>query len=518
MTGPPVAGVGDQPYGAAMRLVGAAALARVSFAAVTAIAGLAATVVSVRLLGPADYGLLAFAIATGGTLSGVAKLGLGLATTRMTAASAAVGDWDAVESTVRGSVTIVYALSAAAALAITAVVVGRGSTATAVSVPVAAGVSLLILGRNASVAAAAISRALGRVLLMDLPSLLISVLQVAAAVVLSVMAVRSLPLLATGFGVAGLVGTVVSLAIIRAIVRGKAPVIAASLREGARLVVTGAPYAIASAAGYVMARFDVLVLGLSHPNAVVGQYEPVLRLTERLTNLIPLIFMTAFLPAATRFFVSDDVASLNRSFHTSSHVTYVLSVPALLLLGAFPEPVIGTVFGPEVPARPLIVALLLAGYVVNLACGLNLGVLTATGDRKLIGATYVGGLAAMVVFALVLIPPFGAVGAATATAVSYVVLNVLVTWGLYTRYHTHVFTPRYVLTIVTSLLLLAAAIVLRHALEIEGFVGGAAMSAGLWLAWSAALRVTGILNWNEVRLLVPRIRRGGRDGNRKMAE
>jgi len=112
----------------------------------------------------------------------------------------------------------------------------------------------------------------------------------------------------------------------------------------------------------------------------------------------------------------------------------------------------------------------------------------------------------MAVLAVVLIPPFGANGAAVTTTVSVVFLNVLVAIALNRRVGTHPL-HRDILTVFTTLAI-PCGLLFLFASNHEGAWARLAVAAVLSLAWWGVMFATRTVTWAEFTTFIPRRGRG----------
>ncbi len=230
---------------------------------------------------------------------------------------------------------------------------------------------------------------------------------------------------AAGYALAAVAGVAVSWCVTKSMletVKGFVPSLPAT-----RAILTSAlPFAVTGLATIVISRFDVVVLGLTGTRIEVGTYEPTLKVVEQAMLLVPLLFAAQYLPVASRAFVGRDRIGFRELYVGVSKIAFVIAFPAVVLFAAFPETILHALYGADFPASGLLVWLLLPGFAVNLAFGLNLAALAAVGDRRGLARTGAITTAAMVVLAVVLVSVFGATGAASATTATYVILNLVV--------------------------------------------------------------------------------------------
>jgi O-antigen/teichoic acid export membrane protein len=470
---------------------------------IISIAGLASTVLAVRLLGRSAYGSLAFGLALVGVVAVLAQFGLGTAVSRTIASQVAKDDQAAVRSTTRAAVTtMALAGAVASVVVIVAVAMLQTNIDPRSRFLLGAGLGALLLGTNAAAAATFIARGVGCLSVMETPNVALALGQLAWISLLSTLGRADVGVLAIGYGVVGIAGAVVAVGIIRAVVPS-GQVFVPAPQEAGRLLASAGPYAIAGIASQVIAVADVLVLGATYPATEVATYEPTLRAIDRPMLLVPMLFLTGFMPAATAVAASGDRARFSDLYLSASRTAMVVAFPGVVLFAVFPTVASKVLFGARFPVSTTIVRLLLVGYVVNLLCGLNGGALVATGERRLLGASYLLALGAMAILAVGLIPPLGAIGAAVATSASYVVLNAAVAWSLWRAAGVPPFDARTLLVAATAVLACLGAAGLGRVVSGASTVEALVLCIAVWIVWVAALLWSGIVRRADVATLLP---------------
>jgi O-antigen/teichoic acid export membrane protein len=355
--------------------------------------------------------------------------------------------------------------------------------------------------------ASSIARGLSRFALMEVPPLLVVVGRLSVVIVLTLLARADLRSVLIGYGLVAIVCMFIAQFVVSSLTGGRGGWLQPSIAAGKRLFAITLPYAMAGMGVLVIAWADVLVLGFVHPAEEVARYEPVLRLTDRLMLLVPNLFAGSFLPVATRMYERDPIEAFDAMFRLISRYVYSLSVPFLILLIAFPETVISTMYGSDFPVRPSLVWVLLVGYVINLVTGMNYLAISATGDRKMVIQPALVAAGAMIILAFTLIPPFGPMGAALATSLSFLILNILVSVALIAKTGVHPFDRQLFKVLGTSLLPIAAAIALRRHGYGDDIWTALGISGGLFALWVGLLALTRSLDLDLFRKLP----RGGDD-------
>lgn len=102
----------------------------------------------------------------------------------------------------------------------------------------------------------------------------------------------------------------------------------------------------------------------------------------------------------------------------------MFAAPAVIVMFAAAERVMG-IFGSDFVAGAWPLRLLLLGVLVNVSTGAMGELLVMTGNEKLTRDLNVMGALSIVVLCLLLIPPYGDVGAAIAVGAGYTFLNLV---------------------------------------------------------------------------------------------
>lgn len=178
-------------------------------------------------------------------------------------------------------------------------------------------------------------------------------------------------------------------------------------------------------AGHILMRYvDVVMLGFWHSSTEVGIY----RATYQLASLATLPHQVAVLAYAPLFAghpASHDHAGLQRLATRCARLASTGSTPLLVLLLIASSPLLTLFFGdPYRAGAPVLVALCI-GQLINVVAGPVGMLLNMSGhEREAALGVWLATLVNLALNAL-LIPGYGAVGAAVATAVALVVWNVI---------------------------------------------------------------------------------------------
>ena len=165
-----------------------------------------------------------------------------------------------------------------------------------------------------------------------------------------------------------------------------------------------------------------LLLGAIENQQEVGLFNVATRLVM-LAVFVMAPFNAAFTPHMAHLFHTGQTAEAARAYGSATRWILTLSMPAFIVLVAFPEQLLGY-FGPSFATAASVTVILALGQFVSAAAGPCGTVLNMSGRVRLTMLDNIAALALNVVLNLVLIPEHGVVGAALAWSASLVVANV----------------------------------------------------------------------------------------------
>jgi O-antigen/teichoic acid export membrane protein len=192
------------------------------------------------------------------------------------------------------------------------------------------------------------------------------------------------------------------------------------------------PLTLLASVAMINSRMDIVLLGVLTTPADVGVYRVAYSMATPVTLALSAVNL-AVAPYFARAYSGADQAGLQRLATWSARVSAVVALPAAIVLIAVGGPILGFVFGSEFAAGAGALALLVVGQLGNVAAGSVGNILNMSGHET--DTVVASGLAALVNLALnlVLIPPFGIGGAATATMTSLVLWNAILVHRVWRR-------------------------------------------------------------------------------------
>jgi O-antigen/teichoic acid export membrane protein len=228
---------------------------------------------------------------------------------------------------------------------------------------------------------------------------------------------------------------------------------------------------------------DAIILGHFWGTTEVAQYRVVQPLVG-LNQVVYSSFTLLYMPAASRLFARGDRDGVAHLYWRTAIWMAVFSFPIFALTTSLAGPVM-TAYESRYADSAVFLAMLSFAAYINVALGFNGLTLRVYGFVRYAVAINLAAAAISLVLNLLLIPRFGALGAATATTISLISFNVLKQIGLRLGTGISMFDRRYIGVYAT---IGAAAI----ALTVSRVVLGPSLLPSLLLTAVASLVVLGL--------------------------
>lgn len=179
------------------------------------------------------------------------------------------------------------------------------------------------------------------------------------------------------------------------------------------------PFAASAGLTTISARFDVLALSILRPSAEVASYDLALRVTEAV-GFIAVAVCGPALVLFSRRLAHQDLEGVRRAYAEGARFLYVLGGATSLGVAMFAGPITRVAFGGSYAASTRPLEILGAGQLLVFILQLQ-GALINSSARVWKGlAVTAANTAVTVVLDLILIPEYGAIGAAWAMVGTYV--------------------------------------------------------------------------------------------------
>jgi O-antigen/teichoic acid export membrane protein len=390
------------------------------------------SVVLARTLGPSQYGVYEYVIAWVMLLLVPAAFGLDKLAVRQLSAAAARGDWAAARGFLRWSVAVVLGFAIlSGGVAAGVAWLGAGGVVSAPLLAFWLGCLVVPLSALTIVWESSL-RGLQRVIEGQLPIMIVRPLVVITLVLVAFHAVGLPRTAVTALG-AFLAGAVVAAVLAFVLLRRRLPPElrrAAPVAHGAAWFGAALPMMVMTALYTANSRIGTILVGSITGAEAAGVYA----LAARGADLVIFTLVavnTALSPTFAGLWAAGDREQLQRVVTRSARLIFVLGFPLAAGLFAFGATFL-LIFGESFVVGTDVLRVLLVGQVINVAMG-SVGVLLVMADRERLAMLgFAAGVATNLALALVLIPPFGALGAAWAATASMVVWNVVL-WYLTLR-------------------------------------------------------------------------------------
>lgn len=188
------------------------------------------------------------------------------------------------------------------------------------------------------------------------------------------------------------------------------------------LVKFSLPLAVSTVLAQLLTRIDTVMLSYFRPSREVGLYGAAYPLASSMVIVLG-VFGYLYLPLASRLDSADSTDSMESIYRITTRWVYVLTFPLFLTFFVFPADVIEVVFGSAYMSGGPALSILAVGFFTNAAFGRSRETLSAMGTTRFVLFSNVFGVFVNVILNLLLIPVYGFIGAAIASAASYTALN-----------------------------------------------------------------------------------------------
>lgn len=184
-----------------------------------------------------------------------------------------------------------------------------------------------------------------------------------------------------------------------------------------------APLLISSIMTFIFRDADSLLLGVLATGRDIGVYDVNYRAAMiSLVLLNSLAFL--FLPAISELDSEDKINKIRELFNSVNKWIIIGSSPVILVFLLYPSYTISMIFGSEYRS-PLTLRILIIGMYIHIFFGPIGNALTSIGLSKLLMYDNIAASLLNILLNVILIPIYGLVGAAIATTLSFIFLNLV---------------------------------------------------------------------------------------------
>jgi len=182
---------------------------------------------------------------------------------------------------------------------------------------------------------------------------------------------------------------------------------------------------LANSIGYLNTQINSILIGYYLNPEEVGIFAVAILFAQILT-LIPSAVQTVTTPVMATLFGKGDLTTLENVFYSTLKKSFYISVGIALIIAIFGQYLITILFGKEFLSAYVPLLILLIGYCVGASFGAVGTVLSCIGKVHIIFRISAVFLLLNIALNILLIPPFGIIGAAIATSIT-LILNFFIT-------------------------------------------------------------------------------------------
>ena len=172
-----------------------------------------------------------------------------------------------------------------------------------------------------------------------------------------------------------------------------------------------------------------MILGYFHNTTEVAFYRVILP-ASHFNKLVMTSFALLYTPLAARLFAKKDFQGINHLYWKTAVWLGVLSFPLFALTFSMAKPLTVLLYETRYEQSWVYLQLISLGYYFNVVLGFNGLTLKVLGKVRYVVIINLIAVVINLILNLVLIPPFGALGAAIATSVGMIIHNILKQAGL----------------------------------------------------------------------------------------
>lgn len=208
------------------------------------------------------------------------------------------------------------------------------------------------------------------------------------------------------------------------------------------LIIFSLPLFAVSAFNFLMIQLDTLMLGYFETATMIGIYNAAFILAQVLS-----VFLAAvagiYMPVTANMMAKGYDDEIHMLYRSTTKWLFVFSLPLFLIFFMFPSRIMGLAFGGVYPLGARALQLLCLGEFVHTLLGPNGMTILAYGKSRVLLIISATATVLNVVLNILFIPRWGINGAAIASFVSLIFVNLLNSGYLYGRFKIHPFSWDY---------------------------------------------------------------------------
>ncbi len=217
------------------------------------------------------------------------------------------------------------------------------------------------------------------------------------------------------------------------------------------LLIFSLPLLLQGILGFILTWTDTLMVGYFMKASDVGLYSSAQPVANLMCTVLASVDFLYF-PIVSKLYAEGKLNEAGRTYAVITKWLTAVVMPAFLVMVLFPKAVLWILYGDKYIKAYEVLRILALGFFFHVALGPNGITLLAFGEIKEVTIASLGSAITNVVLNFLLIPHLGIEGAAIASAVSYILANLIVSFKLFT-YRIHPFTKNYLKPVTLSFLI-----------------------------------------------------------------
>jgi O-antigen/teichoic acid export membrane protein len=186
--------------------------------------------------------------------------------------------------------------------------------------------------------------------------------------------------------------------------------------------------------GQITTQIDPIIIGIFQPIAAVGLYSVPLAVTQKF-HLAEDSVASAYFPAAVELHARNDTGRLHRLYMSTLKVVLVGMAFLIVVSAGYSGEILTAWVGRGIAEQASwIFALLACGYGLSALIGIPAQTADATGNQRWTAGFAVASAVIQLTLALILVPRFGAIGAAEALLINTVTQGAFFVWLVQRRF------------------------------------------------------------------------------------
>lgn len=211
------------------------------------------------------------------------------------------------------------------------------------------------------------------------------------------------------------------------------------------------PLLVVNMTGVVLSWADSIILGMYAGATDVGSYNVSMTLA-RILEFPTVALAFVFMPIAGDLYARRQLAELKKTYQTLTKWLFFATLPFFFILFCFSEITIRLIFGDQFMFSALPLRILSVGFMSSAFWGVNGVLLVVLGMSRALIVTNILGMVLNVVLNIILIKVYGygVIGAATASMISIILMNLMASALIYRENTIHPLRLKYVRSIAGS--------------------------------------------------------------------